>query len=161
MWRTHVPLPNDFVFSAPGKTALGFRIFICTALGIGVFYGLLIFTTFQRYGKEMDRKWKNRVNDLLQAQAASLQSITGRAQPQHQGPQTMNQPSPSQSSHSPVSATAPSPQMPFTPGGVHSPQYLSPQGWSVPVVPYEPQLQTQSMFSRRSRTPSPGSFEQR
>lgn len=161
MWRARAQLPDNPVFSATDKTDLGFRVFLCVALGIGVFYGLLIFTTFQKYGKEMDRKWKKRVNDLLQAQLANLQSTTTSTQSQLQGPQTTNQPPPSQFSHLPVPPTAPSPQTPFTPGEAYGQQYLSPQGWSAPVMPYQAQAQAQAMSSRQSRTPSPRPFEQR
>ena len=38
-------------------------------LGIGLLYGVLIMTTFQRYGTVMDKKWKERIDDWIAGKA--------------------------------------------------------------------------------------------
>ncbi|KAF9451845.1 hypothetical protein P691DRAFT_723248 [Macrolepiota fuliginosa MF-IS2] len=66
MWRVGTPPPDGtMVFSASPNTALGFRIFLCVTLGIGLFYGGLILFTFNKYGEGLDKKWKVHLTGLL------------------------------------------------------------------------------------------------
>lgn len=65
MWRAPANIPPDFIFTVPSSFELGFRIFICVVLGVGVGYGVLILDSFRRYGTMMDEAWKNRVENFL------------------------------------------------------------------------------------------------
>lgn len=48
-------------------------------LGIGVLYGILIMTTFQRYGTVMDKAWKHRIDEWIEEKATG--NIDSYAQP--------------------------------------------------------------------------------
>lgn len=149
MWRARAHLPDTYVFSATDKTDLGFRIFISVVLGIGAMYSLLIFTTFQRYGAQMEEKWTKRASSLLRKRlSTSLQEIARDPQPPSQKSQiSAKLPQPPQTSNSSVFPAAPSP-----PG-----QYLTPQGWTAPAVQYF--ARAEAMSSRQSPNPSLASFD--
>jgi hypothetical protein len=56
----------------PGLSDTGLlviRIVMTVVLGIGVLYGILIMTTFQRYGMVMDKAWKHRIDDWIDEKA--------------------------------------------------------------------------------------------
>ncbi|KAF9449703.1 hypothetical protein P691DRAFT_774475 [Macrolepiota fuliginosa MF-IS2] len=148
MWRATAPLPDGIVFSASPKTAIGFRIFLCVTLGISIVYGILIFITFQKFGKGMDDKWKDHVEELVEQVWEQHTAPGGQSQPQ--GPQNIAQPSPipsSASTQTPFHASMS--QMPYA-GGSHQHLGLPSQGY--------PQVQSGgSRRSRHSRTPSPNS----
>jgi hypothetical protein len=48
-------------------------------LGIGVLYGILIITTFQRYGTVMDKAWKQRIDKWIEEKATG--KVDSYAQP--------------------------------------------------------------------------------
>lgn len=64
VWRTGVVSTTSPGLSDTGLLVI--RIFITTILGIGVLYGFLIMTTFQRYGAVMDRAWKQRIDKWIE-----------------------------------------------------------------------------------------------
>ena len=52
----------------PGLSDTGvliIRVVMSAVLGIGLLYGVLIMTTFQRYGTVMDKAWKQRIDDWI------------------------------------------------------------------------------------------------
>jgi hypothetical protein len=72
LWRSRANLPSDFEFSVSRSTELGFRIFICVALGLGVVYGILILITFWRYGSRLDDKWTRHVGSFVESAGPEL-----------------------------------------------------------------------------------------
>lgn len=72
MWRCDANPPPEFL--VPPHTELAFRVFVSTVLGVGTFYGMLILTTFKRYGSTMDQALSGRI-DLYIASAASHSTL--------------------------------------------------------------------------------------
>ncbi|KAJ3569974.1 hypothetical protein NP233_g4707 [Leucocoprinus birnbaumii] len=58
MWRIRpgVPIPP----TSP-REDFALRVFICLIFGIGVIYAILIINTLRRYGSNMDKAWKQRI----------------------------------------------------------------------------------------------------
>ena len=67
IWRTGVTSTTPPGLSDTGLLAI--RIVMTVVLGIGVLYGLLIMTTFQRYGRVMDKAWKQRIDEWIEEKA--------------------------------------------------------------------------------------------
>ena len=61
IWRTGVTSTTPAGLSDTGLLVI--RIVMSVVLGIGVLYGLLIMTTFRRYGMVMDNAWKQRIKE--------------------------------------------------------------------------------------------------
>lgn len=78
MWRCDANPPLQFL--VPPHTELAFRVFVSAVLGVGIFYGMLILTSFQRYGPKMDGALSSRI-DLYIASAASPSSIPTQLSP--------------------------------------------------------------------------------
>ena len=77
IWRTGVTSTTPPGLSDTGLLAI--RIVMTVVLGIGVLYGILIMTTFQRYGRVMDKAWKQRIDEWIQEKATG--TIDSYAQP--------------------------------------------------------------------------------
>ena len=63
VWRSGVTSTTP-----PGisdRNLLAIRITITVVLGIGVVYGILIMTTFRKYGAVMDKAWKQRIDEWI------------------------------------------------------------------------------------------------
>jgi len=73
MWRCDANPPPEFL--VPPHTELAFRIFVSTVLGVGAFYGMLILTSFRRYGPTMDQALSGRI-DLYIASATSHSTLS-------------------------------------------------------------------------------------
>jgi hypothetical protein len=67
IWRTGVTSTTSPGLSNTGLLVI--RIVMTVVLGIGVLYGLLIITTFQRYGMVMDKAWKQRIDEWIEEKA--------------------------------------------------------------------------------------------
>ena len=67
IWRTGVTDTTPPGLSNTGLLTI--RIVMTVVLGIGVVYGFLIMTTFQRYGAVMDKAWKQRIDDWIAEKA--------------------------------------------------------------------------------------------
>ena len=67
VWRSGVTSTTPPGLSDTGLLVL--RIFITVVLGMGVLYGFLIMTTFQRYGTVMDKAWKQRIDKWIKEEA--------------------------------------------------------------------------------------------
>jgi hypothetical protein len=67
VWRSGVTSTTPPGLSDTGLLVL--RIFITVVLGVGVLYGFLIMTTFQRYGTVMDKAWKQRIDKWIEEKA--------------------------------------------------------------------------------------------
>jgi hypothetical protein len=67
IWRTGVTSTTPPGLSNTGLLVI--RIVMTVVLGIGVLYGLLIMTTFQRYGMVMDKAWKQRIDEWIAEKA--------------------------------------------------------------------------------------------
>ena len=68
VWRTSAQDSNP-----PGDLSKGallaVRIVITVILGLGMLYGWLILSTFSKYGVEMDKTWKKRIDGWLEEKA--------------------------------------------------------------------------------------------
>ena len=69
IWRTGVA-DTTTPTGLSNTSLLIIRIVMSVVLGIGVLYGILIMTTFQRYGLVMDKAWKLRIDEWLAEKAA-------------------------------------------------------------------------------------------
>ena len=69
IWRTGVSSSTPHGLSNKGLLVI--RIVMTVVLGLGVLYGVLIMTTFQRYGRVMDKAWKQRIDEWIAEKAAS------------------------------------------------------------------------------------------
>jgi hypothetical protein len=67
IWRTGVTSTTPPGLSDTGLLVI--RIVMTVVLGIGVLYGFLIMTTFQRYGVVMDKAWKQRIDKWIEEKA--------------------------------------------------------------------------------------------
>ena len=63
IWRTGVTDTTPPGLSDTGLLII--RIVMTVVLGIGLLYGILIMTTFQRYGSVMDKIWKQRIDKWI------------------------------------------------------------------------------------------------
>ena len=64
VWRsgaTNTPSPG-----ISDRNLLAMRITFTVVVGIGVVYGILIMTTFRRYGGVMDKAWKQRIDRWIE-----------------------------------------------------------------------------------------------
>lgn len=65
IWRTNAQstqAPPDL----SNNGLLIVRISISSVLGLGLSYGVLVLTTFSRYGETMERAWKRKINEWVQ-----------------------------------------------------------------------------------------------
>ena len=70
VWRSGVTgNTSPDILSDTGLLAI--RIVMTLVLGIGMFYGFLIMTTFRRYGTVMDIAWKQRIDTWLEEKATT------------------------------------------------------------------------------------------
>ena len=67
VWRAGVTTTTPPGLSDTGLLVI--RIVMSVVLGIGVLYGLLIMTTFKRYGMVMDKAWKQRIDEWIAEKA--------------------------------------------------------------------------------------------
>ena len=68
IWRTGVTSTTPPGLSNTGLLII--RIVMSVVLGIGILYGLLIMTTFKRYGMVMDKAWKQRIDEWVAEKTA-------------------------------------------------------------------------------------------
>lgn len=61
MWRVSYSQPDDMISLGPKHWELVPRVSICLLLALGVSYGVRVIIEFRRYGRDMDKKWRERV----------------------------------------------------------------------------------------------------
>jgi hypothetical protein len=112
---------------SPGLSDTGLlviRIVMTVVLGIGVLYGFLIMTTFQRYGMVMDKEWKGRIDKWIEEAARNTghPDLNDGHPPPHLHPdQSARYQRPTPSRHQPSSPAYPQPNIvPSPPGSPHS-----------------------------------------
>lgn len=75
MWRVSYKA-LDSVTSSPVPDILELisRIAICLLLGIGILYGIRVVIEFRHYGKAMDDKWRDRVDEYVCTHAPMIKT---------------------------------------------------------------------------------------
>ena len=140
-WRTGVTSTTPPGLSNTGLLVI--RIVMSVVLGIGVLYGILIMTTFQRYGQIMDKEWKRRIDEWIEAEATRNLNIdrsyldNGQYPPPHRHPDRSaryQQPTPSRYYQPSFGGGYPQNTLYFTPPS--SPAYVQPT--IVPLPPGSP-----------------------
>ena len=140
-WRTGVTSTTPPGLSNTGLLVI--RIVMSVVLGIGVLYGILIMTTFQRYGQVMDKEWKRRIDEWIETEATRNLNIdhsyldNGQYPPPHRHPDRSaryQQPTPSRYYQPSFGGGYPQNTLYFTPPS--SPAYVQPT--IVPLPPGSP-----------------------
>ncbi len=65
IWRTDAQ-STQAPPALSSKGLLIVRTCISSVFGLGLSYGVLVFTTFSRYGETMERAWKRKINEWVQ-----------------------------------------------------------------------------------------------
>lgn len=65
MWRIR---PGAAIAQIPPREEFALRVLICLIFAIGVVYALLIINTLRRYGSNMDKAWKHRIEGFRGSQ---------------------------------------------------------------------------------------------
>lgn len=131
MWRVRPDHPIPHV--VPGLD-LGLRIFVCLVFGTGVVYAILIINTLRRYGSNMDKAWKRRIEGFRRSQPEKL------SQDELQTPNDQKSPC--------VAVVPPTPPSPRS----HTTQpHAAPFS---PFIPPRPASQIPPSFTRRSESPA-------
>ena len=75
VWRTGFPEkdasdPSQTPTPVAEKHMMIMRGVVSAILALGLIYGILIVSTFQRYGQRMDRAWRTRIDGWIEEKAA-------------------------------------------------------------------------------------------
>lgn len=72
MWRVSYNQPDGVQTFIPKHLELVPRISICAVLGIGLAYGIRVVFEFRRYGRDMEKKWKERFRAYVEEASKTI-----------------------------------------------------------------------------------------
>ncbi|KXN85211.1 hypothetical protein AN958_11576 [Leucoagaricus sp. SymC.cos] len=111
MWRVRpgYQLPID-----PSREDFILRVFICVVFGIGLAYAMLIINTLRRYGSNMDRAWKKRIEGFRESQEIKLPEDEPRSLDESRRSPFVDVVPPTPRAYTPVSTFTYAPERPST-----------------------------------------------